>query len=142
MSSMHVRLRRSYVGFYFLCPYFRFFLQFHFRSSTAFQNHRDQILNNAPATPSKSATTSTALPLQPSNVTNVSTSTTPMPQLPTQPVSPNPAQMMAQLQRKYTFCGLLVTKISEPAITKPDHKIANHIATSHLVLPQIGIIGP
>ena len=49
---------------YFPWPYFRFFLHLHFRSSTAFQNHRDQILNNAPATPSKSAT-STALPLHP-----------------------------------------------------------------------------
>ena len=73
-------------------------------SSTAFQNHRDQILN-PDRTPTKPTTTvasvaTATLPLQPTNVSNVPTSVAQL-QFPTQPVSPNPAQMVAQLPREY-----------------------------------------
>ena len=93
--------------FYFLVSNFLFIPS----SSTAFQNHRDQILN-PDRTPTKPTTTvasvaTATLPLQPSNVSNVPTSVAQL-QFPTQPVSPNPAQMVAQLPREYIFFVCLI----------------------------------
>ena len=90
----------SFGMFYFFVLIF-LFISF---SSTAFQNHRDQILN-PDRTPTKPTTTvasvaTATLPLQPTNVSNVPTSVAQL-QFPTQPVSPNPAQMVAQLPREY-----------------------------------------
>ena len=99
----------SFSMFYFFVSNF-LFISF---SSTAFQNHRDQILN-PDRTPTKPTTTvasvaTATLPLQPSNVSNVPTSVAQL-QFPTQPVSPNPAQMVAQLPREYIglFCSIFV----------------------------------
>ena len=80
-------------------------------SSTAFQNHRDQILNpdrtSTKPTTTVASVATTTLPLQPSNVSNVPTSVAQL-QFPTQPVSPNPAQMVAQLPREYIFFVCLI----------------------------------
>ena len=131
MSSMHARLRRSFVGFFSLVLFSGFFCIFIFVLALLSKTTETKFSITRRRHPAS------LRPLPPYPYNPATLTTSPPPQPPCYQRSqcrPTRHKWWHSYNVSTHFSGLLVTKISEPALTQSDHKfvVNNHIATSQI----------